>query len=187
MITLAREGSRLYFCGDTYSIKDDIKRLGGHWDGDSRRWWIGLAKQAQAEQLVQRQPVAAPAPGERAPEDPDKIRLTGKGKYKGRSYYLGAYTRVGDRVRLLTLPGPDGKYLDFWADVREVTVEKTYQPRTVGRGRYASQEHTTLGSIARFIARQSNPATRRGQCYECGEWGPAGEPCSECGGEGSYV
>ena len=48
-------------------------------------------KLAAAEALV----AGSAAPVERGPEDPDKIRLTGKGQYKGRTYYLGASTRDG--------------------------------------------------------------------------------------------
>lgn len=182
-ITIEKVGPRLYFRGDTYPIRDAIKAMGGHWDGDERAWWVGTAKRASAESLAAR-PATGPGPeGERPRESPDAIRLTGKGRYKGRDYYLGATTRDGSRVRLLTLPDAGGKFLDFWADAALVDQFSRYQPREY-RGR---TEHTTLGSIARFVARQANPATRRGQCYECGSWGPSGEPCPECGGEGSYV
>lgn len=50
--TLEKVGSRLYFVGSPFAAKDAIKRLGGHWDGDRRQWWIGAAKRADAESLV---------------------------------------------------------------------------------------------------------------------------------------
>jgi len=129
--------------------------------------------------------------GKPAQEDPHSIRLTGKGRYKGREYYAGAVTRDGTRVRLLTLPDAEGKYLDFWAPCPEVTQTKTYTPREQWDGRRYSGRtvtvYTTLGSVADFITRQKNPDTARGQCVECGAWGPRGESCPECGGEGSYV
>lgn len=50
--TLEKVGSRLYFRNSPFSAKDRIKRLGGHWDGEERCWWIGTAKRAEAEALV---------------------------------------------------------------------------------------------------------------------------------------
>jgi hypothetical protein len=147
-----------------------LEALGGHWDGDRRAWWVGAAKASEAEALVARlAAVPWPAPGAPRPaEDPDSIRLTGKGRYKGRVYYAGAITRDGTRVRLLTLPDASGKYLDFWVPCSEV---KRYQPREY-RGRI---EYTTLGSIARFLAREQRAR-------------PAGEPvCAECGKSGELV
>lgn len=52
MTTLEKVGSRLYFVNSPFASKDAIKRLGGHWDGDRRQWWIGAAKRAAAEKLV---------------------------------------------------------------------------------------------------------------------------------------
>lgn len=121
-------------------------------------------------------------------EDPHTIRLTGKGRYKGREYYAGAITRDGTRVRLLTLPDTNGDYLDFWADCSQVEQTKTYKPREKwngGRGRWSDQilVYTTLGSIADFIRRQSDPTrVRRMQCMECGAWHDADQVCLECGG-----
>lgn len=52
MTTLEKVGARLYFSNSPFSAKDAIKRLGSHWDGDRRQWWIGAAKKAEAETLV---------------------------------------------------------------------------------------------------------------------------------------
>lgn len=109
-------------------------------------------------------------------EDPDNIRLTGKGKYKGRMYYAGSITKDGSRVRLLTLPDAKGDYLDFWAPCSEVEEIKRYEPRQVWDGRRYSgrtvTQHTTLGSIAKFIAReQRNRAAGGDVCAECGKSG----------------
>lgn len=210
-ITLDRQGARVYLTGDTYAVKDRIKRIGGHWDGDRRAWWVGAAKMAAAEQLVRElageaatavglatdaMPEAVADKTEEAAipkpkQDPDDIRLTGKGEYKGRTYYLGSRTKDGQRIRCLTLPDAKGDYLDFWVQLSLVKVIKTYQPREVWDGRYCSgrtrTEYTTLGSIAKFIARQRNPNTARGQCTECGHFGPKGQSCSECGGEGHHA
>jgi hypothetical protein len=119
-------------------------------------------------------------------QDPHDIRLTGKGRYKGREYYAGAITKDGMRVRLLTLPDASGDYLDFWAPCSEVEQTKEYRPREVWVGRRYSGKtrtvYTTLGAIADFIARQRDPDTRRVQCPECDAWHDLGSACTECGG-----
>lgn len=166
-ITLQRDGQRVYLTGDTFAIKDQIKGMGGHWDVDRRSWWVGIAKQAEAERLAASTPSASPD-ALRPKQDPSDIRLTGKGKYKGRSYFLGSRTRDGAKVRCLTLPDDKGDYLDFWAAIAEVTVEKTYSPREY-RGR---TEYTTLGSIASFVAREKRTRADGGEtCAECGKSG----------------
>ena len=175
-----------------------LKQLGAHWDRERRLWWVGKAKLAQVQECLvgaDRAQDESAARGEDSAtyprESPDDIRLTGKGEYKGRSYYIGSTTKDGTRCRLLTLPDAEGHYLDFWADINQVTIVKRYQSREVWDGRRYSNrtrtQYTTLGSIARFVAQQKDPATRRGRCTECDAYGPCGEPCSECGGEGSYV
>lgn len=191
-ISIERAGARVYFGGNTYTVKDRIKALGGHWDADRRQWWVGAKKLAQAEALVAElacastpaSAVAAASVGlvpdapagvvadaldeagrakdaaavRRPKQDPHDIRLTGKGRYKGREYYAGAVTKDGARVRLLTLPDANGNYLDFWADCSQVEQTKRYEPREVWDGRRYSGRtrtvHTTLGSIADFIRDQ---------------------------------
>jgi hypothetical protein len=217
-IRIERKGQRVYFVGDTYAVRGDVKQLGGHWDADRRAWWVGAKKLAEAEALVARlqgapaSPEAAalaglapdtPAgvvadklaeegkPAPRAQRPAGEVRLTGKGTYQGRIYYLGSSTRDGARVLLLGLPKADGSYFERWAPAAEVTVTKTYQPREVWDGRRYSgrtvTKHQTLGGIADFLRRQQDPNQARGQCSECGSWGPRGEPCRDCGGEGSYA
>lgn len=178
-----RVAARVYVTGDSYALKDRLKAAGCHWDAERRQWWVGVAKEAGVQAVLAGESHAGPA----AKDDPKSIRLTGKGEYKGRTYYIGASTRDGSRCRLLTLPNDEGQYLDFWADVEAVRVTKTYQPRESGYGRYRRTEYTTLGSIVAFVRRQRDPATARGECTECGHWGPKGEPCDECGGEGTHV
>lgn len=161
-IRLEKQGQRIYLLGDTYGMKDQIKAMGGHWDADRRAWWVGTKKEAEARQL------AEGGAGPPTKQNPDDIRLTGKGRYKGRVYYAGSITRDGTRVRLLTLPDTKGEYLDFWAPCAEVEEIKRYAPREY-RGR---QEYTTLGSIARFIEKERR-ARERGDpvCAACGKSG----------------
>jgi hypothetical protein len=127
---------------------------------------------------------------------PDEVRLAGKVKYKGRIWYLASSIRLTalgspHQAHLVGLPRPDGTYTEFWVDSQLCEPVKTYHPRQVwdGRPRVFNRtitQYTTLGSIADFIRQQQDPATARGQCVECGHWGPSGEPCSGCCGEGVH-
>lgn len=203
-IGLAKVGTRIYFVGNTYAIKDQIKSMRGHWDGDRKQWWVGTSKAKDAEALVDRVNGTATSTPDAPPakEDADDIRLVGKAKYKGRTYYCRwvGETKDGEyKCRLVTLD----QSVDFWAACARpheshidgsgdvAGIVKTYSPREVWDGRRYSgktrTEYTTLGSIKRFIERQKDPETRRGECTECGAHGPVGQSCSECGGEGSYV
>jgi hypothetical protein len=167
-IQIEKVGKRLYFRGNTYPVKDRLKKVGAHLERDENgKWqtWIGESKAVEAAALVA-ELNAVEAPTVR--EHPDKVRLTGKGRYKGRVYFCGAITRDGERVRLLTIPDASGSYLDFWADCTQVEELKRYQSREY-RGR---TKHTTLGSIARFIAREQVNREAGGEvCAACGRSG----------------
>lgn len=167
-ITIERQGQRVYLVGDTFAVKDQIKALGGHWDGERRAWWVGASKAVEAQALVHALATPQAAGTPKAKQDPNDIRLTGKGRYKGREYFAGSITRDGLKVRLLTLPDANGDYLDFWALCSEVEQTKTYSPREY-RGR---MEYTTLGSIARFVAHERHNRAEGGEvCAECGKSG----------------
>jgi hypothetical protein len=190
-VSTDRTKTRVYVTGDTYPIKDRLKQAGCHWDSERSQWWIGVAKAGLIQQLVKeanapsQDSTPTPTSANRPKEDLDGARVHAKVEYKGRTYYQVAETKDGSRLRLVTL---DGK-VDFWADRSACKTIRTYPPREVRQGysRYYRTEYTTIGSIRRFVEQQKDPATRRGECTECGAWGPSGEPCSECGGEGSYV
>lgn len=174
-ITVEEVAQRIYLLGDTYPVKDRIKQLGGHWDGERKAWWVGKVKQADVASLVTELASKPQTPAARMKESPDTIRLTGKGKYKGRTYYAGAVTKDGMKVRLLTLPDANGDYLDFWADCSQVEEVKRYQPREVWNGRRGGgtvTQYTTLGSIADFIAKEKKNKANGGEvCAECGKSG----------------
>lgn len=165
MITLVEQDRRVYLTGDTFAYKDAIKELGGK-PGELNNkfaWWVGAAKLEEAKKLVERLNNAPPKK-----QDPKDIRLTGKGKYKGREYYAGSITKDGTKVRLLTLPNDKGEYLDFWALCSEVEQTKAYSPREY-QGR---MEYTTLGGIASFIAKEKrNKEAGDMVCAECGKSG----------------
>jgi hypothetical protein len=177
MITLERIGGRVYLLGDTYPHRDAIKAAGGNWDSGRRAWWMGAAKLPAVQELVARLE-ATPAPpiviGEGS-------RIVARARYKGRYYYvlwMGALADGAQKAHLTVLDGS----IDFWADLGACEIMKRYPPREY-RGRAT---YTTLGSIRRFIAQQSNRITRQGRCTECDHMGPAGRTCEECH-EGTHV
>lgn len=49
-IKIEKQGRRYYLVGNTYTIKEDIKDSGGHWDPDVGAWWT--SKREVAESLV---------------------------------------------------------------------------------------------------------------------------------------
>lgn len=163
------------------SIKE-ARSLGLSPDTDPQKVIQTLVDQGKQE-AADRVKAAVERPKEQ--EDPHKINLTGKAEYRGRTYYMGFQTRDGQKVRLLTLPDKEGKYLDFWADLSQVTVVKTYEPRTSWNGMRGARSaevkvYTTLGGIADFL---KNPKkSRRVQCQECDAWHNQDENCPECGG-----
>lgn len=158
-VTLEKSGSRLYFAGNTFPLKDAIKKIGGHWDGDRKQWWIGTAKQSDAEALVAN---AEANPGKGAPSD--DARVYAKVEYKDRNYYVIAEGQ--GRCRLTVLDGS----LDFWADMAACKLVKTYQPRErTFRGR-TTTSYTTLGSIRRFVADQKELESKGYEaCCACGK------------------
>lgn len=182
-VTLEKVGARFYLKDLPFAAKDRAKEAlgmtGKNWDADRRQWWVGAAKRADAEALVTAlNDPTAPAPK----EDPDKVTLDGKGKHKGRTVYVRCFSADGRRCRVVTLPRPDGTFLDYWKDVGtgedQVEVVKRYEAREE-RGSYGRPTgrtvKTTLGSIVRFIekANRDRAAVAAGTaetkvCWECG-------------------
>jgi len=173
-ITIERAGARVYLVGDTFPIKDAIKAIGGHWDGDRRAWWVGAAKMADAEALAGK----AAAPGAASPPaNADDVKVIGKAEYKGRNYYVrwaGICKSGADKIHLTSL---DGK-IDFWADAALCRWVKHYEAREY-RGR---TEPVTLGSIKRFI----NRAKRDEKSSAHGDAGWRSNGCSECRALGDW-
>lgn len=196
-ITLEKVEKRVYVVGNSFSIKDQLKAEGCHWDAERKQWWIGVGKASAIEAIIKGDTQAVVQTPETTSENADSIKVVGKAKYKGKTYYVrwvGQCKNGEYKAHLTTI---DAK-ISFWAACARpheqidgngdiACVLKTYQSRTVGYGRYAHEEHTTLGSLRRFIERQKNPETRIGECTECGHHGPSGQRCTECGGEGGYI
>jgi hypothetical protein len=193
MITIEKVGTRLYLVNLPFSLKDKAKQdLGCSWDFGRSQWWVGVVKRIQAHEWVDKAnaelsaPPAAGADGkpEAKMEDLSGRRIYHKIIYKGKpGWYVIAESRDQIRCQICRLQG------DFaqWVATADCVIEKSYPGREVGRGRYTRTEYTTIASLRRFIERQSNPDTRRGCCTECGDYGPCGESCSSCGGEGTYI
>lgn len=148
-------GARLYVTGNTYPIKDQLKALGCHWDADRKQWWIGKAKAAELQQIVDRNSgsaavattgYVAPTPAELAQKP-----CTGKVEYKGRTYYVVGESKTGKL--LLTVLDCS---ISFWAAQSDCRWVKRYEARQQWDGRYRSGRtemvHQTVGSIRKFIA-----------------------------------
>jgi hypothetical protein len=173
-LSIEKVARRFYVVGNSYPIKDALKSAGCAFDFERKQWWIGAAKVAAVEQLVQDyQNGVATLPV----QDLTTSNVYGKVRYKNRTYYVIA--RGEEKLRLTVLDGS----VDFWATSTECEWAKRYEPRTINYGRGRSTEKwQTLGEIRRFVERQSNPATARVQCPECDSWFDAGSKCRECGG-----
>ena len=63
--------SRVSITGNTFPVKDQIKALGGKWDGDNKCWTVPAAKADEARKLVANAP-------EQKPLTPGKCRDCGK-------------------------------------------------------------------------------------------------------------
>lgn len=175
MITLERVGRRVYVAGDSYAVRDRLRAAGCHWDAERRQWWIGTAGASAVEAIAAD---AAAAPAAAAPRGvPDDARVSARVEVEGRRLYLIARSGDGRRLRVCSLDGS----VDRWVDADAARVLRTYPPRRY-RGR---EEHTTIGSLRRFVARQreiegaarsSSPAELRAagwrECWECGRLCP---------------
>ena len=147
-ITIERKGQRVYLIGDTFAVKDRIKSMGEHWDGDRRAWWVGQAKETQARELAEQLSTSGATTSQKRPQVGDDSCVVAKAKYKGRTYYvlwLGTTKSGAKKARLTVLNGS----IDFWVDTAACEILKTYTPCEY-RGR---TEYTTLGSIRRFVER----------------------------------
>ena len=141
-------GSRLYVSGNTYPIKDQLKSIGCHWDGERRQWWVGKAKQSELESIVNsggsvQAESSASGYVEPTPEELGSKPCTAKVKYKGRMYFVVCESHSGKL--LLTVLDCS---MSFWALRTDCDLVKRYEPRqSYGRG----VVHQTVRSIRLFI------------------------------------
>jgi len=146
-ISLQTEGRRIYVTGNTYPFKDQLKAAGAKFDGARKAWWIGVQKRDEIERAVAKaepkQAQQSNGGGNTPREGLDSI-VAGRGKYKGRTYYLAGREERGRThwddgvVPVQTRDG--AKYLlyfrdgskQFWAAQELVEVGKIYQaPKTI--------------------------------------------------------
>lgn len=144
--TMTKEARRVYITTVYgHPIIAKLKDLGAKWEPESKRWWLGSAKEEAVTKLVEEF-----ANVEKPQEDPREIVLVGKAEYKGRTYYVRF---IGDtKARLISL---DGK-VDFWAELGtgegQARIVKRYAAPQ-GTGRYR-REGTTLRSIQKFLEKK---------------------------------
>jgi hypothetical protein len=136
MITLEKQGRRVYLIGNTYPIKDQIKNAGGKWDADRKAWWVGVAKQSQFEKFTQSESTATNGNG--MPALTPSSEIIGRAQYKEREYLLvwEGETKRGPAAKLAFR---DGSKV-FWASRGEYRVIKHYR------------EPMTLRQLDRFAA-----------------------------------
>lgn len=169
-------GSRIYFFGDTFAVKEKIKAMGGHWDGDKKGWWVGKAKQAAAEKLAGSLGTSASGGGAaKKAEDASDIQVVGKARYKGKSYFVrwaGVTKRGNYAFRLVSL---DGK-LDFWADGSpgEGRGRAEHEKQAAWDKQY--QEPKTLRSLQKFVDEKREEEQAEKQRAEHVKKASSGEP-----------
>lgn len=141
-ISIETSGRRHYIVGNTYSIKDQLRSAGCHWDGDRKAWWTGHLDVAMK--------FAGKSDESEAPSRPEGDTLTedskiaGKATYKGKQYIL-VWEGETKRGRACKLAFADGSKV-FWAEASEVQISKRYEAREY-RGRV---EHMTFGRLQRL-------------------------------------
>lgn len=172
-ISLDTVGARIYFRGNTYPIKDRVKALGAHWDGDQRAWWIGAAKRAAAEALVTGCASTATTGGDdRTPDRNARVRA--RVRYKGKDYYLLA--EGGGRLLLAARNGT----FQFWAAREAAQITKQYGRENYRTGR---TEYPRLGTmIERAEAWKSMSREDRARALEDAEARRTGDRCPCSGG-----
>jgi len=145
-ITIETAGRRLYLRGDTYSVRDRIRAIGGHWDADAKAWWVGAGKRAEAEKLATEAAAepATTADAERKGDGEDTV-VAGRVTYRGQSYYVvgrtvrgrthwddtvaAVQTRDGAKILVCSRDGATRS----WVGRGEVEVLKRYdRPQTIG-------------------------------------------------------
>lgn len=143
-ITIQSEGRRHYLIGDTYSIRNQLRAAGAHWDGDRKAWWT--SKRDVAESFASAGASSDIAPGSHP--DGDRLtqdsRIAGKARYQDREYIL-VWEGETRRGRACKLAYRDGSKV-FWADAAQVQVTKRYEAREE-RGQ---MQHMTFGRLERM-------------------------------------
>lgn len=109
---------RCYLVGNTFPIKNELKKIGAHWDADRKAWWIGSDKREKLEAFCGQ----STAPSESLKSDDT---ILGKARYKAREYLI-VWEGETQRGLALKLAFRDGTRL-FWAGADECEVTKRYR------------------------------------------------------------
>lgn len=125
-LTIEQSGRRLYVAGNSFPIKDQLKSIGCKWDGETKQWWIGTAKRAELEAVINN----AGTTQEQAAES---VMVTGRATYKGKSYYVvwdGNSRKTGEYCCKLCFR--DGSK-EFWAkEMDQLKITKRYnKPQSI--------------------------------------------------------
>lgn len=175
-VTIETAGRRHYIIGNTFAVKDQLKEAGCKWDPDRKAWWTG--KRELADQLQSSLSGASSSSSDaRSGDDPEKITVVAKARYKDRVYFvrwMGHTKRGAEAARLVSF---DGK-LDFWKDLAEIQIIKTYGRKNFRSGRI---EYPTLGSIREF-AEQAKQAKAEGYDDVREYRAEKSDRCRGCGG-----
>lgn len=118
------EGQRVYIAGNTFAVKDALKRAGCHWDGERKMWWIGAAKRNQIESLIAKPlPVSKDVEADRL--ERDRNNILGTAKYNGHSYFVVGEGRNerGGWIRLMFRDGSK----TFFKNADEIQRGKTFR------------------------------------------------------------
>lgn len=136
-ITLQADGRRVYFVGNTYSVKDALRNAGAHWDAARKAWWTG--KKAEAEAILKSlQPTSPSSDG----VDLDAKVIKGRATYQGKDYYLlarGISQNTGKPYVKLCFR--DGSKV-FWAsNPADVMVQSEYrEPMSINKLRAFAEQ-----------------------------------------------
>lgn len=134
-LSIEKVGRRLYVVGNSFAVKDCLKKIGCKWDADRKQWWIGSGKQAELEGCIGS---ASKEYKEPTPQELEKRRCDGKVEYKGKTYYVVGKSPAKGKLWLTVLDCS----INFWALESDCKWVK----------RYGNEQHEqTVGSIRRFI------------------------------------
>lgn len=78
--------STVLITGNTYPVKDQIKALGGRWNGDAKGWMVPADKANAARALVSGAPKQAFRPAEKAAKDAYYSHLRAGGSRYGAKF-----------------------------------------------------------------------------------------------------
>jgi hypothetical protein len=118
----------------------------------------------------------------------DETKIAGRATYKGKKGYLVLWMGPTKRGQAAKLAFRDGTKV-FWADMAEITVEKTYSteyqrtafdpaPMTFGRLNRLAEKYKGMSEGER---------ADRGKCESCGRWnGNHMDDCDMAAGGMSY-